>query len=349
MSLLSPSADACVVCHGLDVQTMTAAAGKRAYCMSCFHGWRIEHEAYAYDQTAMCALGTSKDRLRRQIAFFTPFVGQNPFVLEVGCATGELAAATRAALSPARYDAIELSPAGEAARPRVDRLFDRTLTELLAEGCIDGEYNLLLMSHVLEHIQDPATQLAAMKGVLKPDGVIFIEVPNGSGNRRLPIDDNSSHLHFFSAASLTRMLADQGLETVATATDVPLDARYADSLQIIARTFRIPRWAPTLLSDHPAFEGAKDIVVWGAGCLVQELLSNFFDPRKIAYFVDRDPRKQAGLALGKPIRAPESLAGETGLTILANSIDYGPAIAADIALMFPNAGHKVIQMSTIVS
>jgi SAM-dependent methyltransferase len=346
---LATSSLTCVVCKGPDVKTLKAAAGERAYCMTCFHGWRIELRPYAYNQTAMCSLGTSQDRLDRQVRFFAPFAHKDASILEVGCATGELAQATRGALKPARYDAIELSPAGEAARAHVDRLFNRTLTELLSRGSINEDYDLILMSHVLEHIADPAAELAQLKRVLKPDGALFIEAPNGSGNRKLPIDDNSSHLHFFSAPSLTRLLADQGLQTIAAATDVRLDARYADSLQVVARPFHVPAWTPTLLSDHPAFEGATDIVVWGAGSLVEELLANFFDPGKIAYFVDRDPRKQDGLALGKPIRPPEALAGENGRTILANSIDYGPAIATDIAVMFAGAGHKVIQMSEILS
>jgi SAM-dependent methyltransferase len=340
---------ACVVCNGVEVKSLKAAAGERAYCMSCFHGWRIEPRPYAYNQTAMCALGTSRERLNHQIDFFAPFVGKAASILEIGCATGELAAATKAALSPARYDAIELSPAGEAAKALVDRLFNQTLADLLEAGAIEGGYDLLLMSHVLEHIQNPAAELAAMKRVLKGDGGMFIEVPNAAGNRKLPIDDNSSHLHFFSASSLTRLLADQGFETIATATDVRLDARYADSLQVVARPFHVPTWPPTLLSDHPALAGARDIVVWGAGSLVDEILANFFDPQTIAFFIDRDPKKQGGTALGKPIRAPVALAGETGRTILANSIDHGPAIANDIRAMFPTGDHTIVQMSLILS
>ena len=127
-----------------------------------------------------------------------------------------------------------------------------------------------------------------------------------------------------------------------------LDARYADSLQVLARPFKLPSWDRRLLSSHPLLANDTEIVVWGAGSLVEEILANFFDPEKIAYFVDRDPKKQGGLCLGRPVRSPEALEGETR-TILVNSIDYGPVIAADIARMFPTAAHRVVQMSDLVS
>jgi len=186
-----------------------------------------------------------------------------------------------------------------------------------------------------------------MKQVLEPGGAIFLEVPNRGGHRRLPIDDNRSHLHFFSPSSLLRLLSDAGLETVATATDVRLDARYADSLQVIATPFHAPAWSPTLLSDHPALAGETGIVVWGAGSLADEMLANFFDPSRIAFFVDRDPDRRARPCLGRPVRAPEEV-GADRRTILINSIDFAPAIAADIARLYPRSGHRLIRIGDLL-
>lgn len=296
----------------------------------------------------MCALGTSKERLLRQIRFFAPFAPAGAVILEIGCATGELAAATRETLDVARYEAIELSPAGKQARPHLDELYDQPLQRLLADGKVRSRFDLILMSHVIEHLEDPAAELRAMKQVLGAGGAIFLEVPNGAGNRRLPIDDNRAHLHFFSIASLTRMLANAGLDAVAAATDVPLDARYADSLQVIARPFRAPRRSHTLLSDHPAIAGDDNIVVWGAGSLAEELLANFFDPDRIAFFVDRDSVKQKGLCLGRPVRPPDCL-GTTPRTVLINSIDFADSIISDITRSFPDVGHRLVRISDLLS
>jgi SAM-dependent methyltransferase len=337
----------CPVCGGERLQAMTAATGARAYCLTCFHGWRTESRAYAYDATAMCPFGAPPERLAAQIAFIRPRVCENARVLEIGCATGVLAALARETLAPARYEAIELSPAGEQARTRVDRLHVRPLGELLAEGSIESGFDLVIMSHVLEHLDDPAAELTSIRKVLKPDGLLFLEVPNRSGNLALPIDDNRSHLHFFSTTSLTRLLAETGMEVLATETGAVLDPRYADSLRVAARGFQLPKWRPGFLSDHPRLAGESDIVVWGAGSLADELLANFFDPGKIAFFIDRNPAKQGTLCLGRPVLAPEALGAEPR-AILINSIDFAPQIAADIAQLYPDVAHRVIPVGDLL-
>ena len=209
----------CPICGGREVAPLTSAVGKRAYCQECFHGWRVEIDPYRYDQTAMCPLGTDQARLDAQVDFFAPFLPPSGAVLEIGCATGELARSARARLPISRYEAIELSPAAEAAQAHVDRLHGAPLPDLLAAGEIEGPFDVVLMSHVLEHIEAPWDELDAIVTVMSPDGALFLEVPNASGNRRLPIDDNRSHLHFFSVRSLSHLLALKGLDTVATATD----------------------------------------------------------------------------------------------------------------------------------
>jgi SAM-dependent methyltransferase len=337
----------CPVCGNADLERLATAVGERAYCNACFHGWRVDQPDYAYSKTAMCALGTSEERLLRQIGFFAPFAPARAAILEIGCATGELAAATRRTLDVARYEAIELSPAGREARPHLDQLYDQPLRRLLAEGRMRSRFDLILMSHVLEHLEDPAAELRAMKQVLGSGGAIFLEVPNGAGNRRLPLDDNRAHLHFFSLASMTRMLANAGLDAVGATTDVRLDARYADSLQVIARPFHRPAWSKTLLSDHPAIAGERDIVVWGAGSLAEELLANFFDAERIAFFVDRDSAKQRGVCLGRPVRPPECL-GSAPRTVLINSIDFADAIADDIARLYPGVPHTLIRVGDLL-
>lgn len=337
----------CPVCGGDRLAAMTAAVGGRAYCLACFHGWRTERRAYAYGETAMCPFGTAGDRLAKQVAFFRPFVPERARILEIGCATGELAALARETLAPARYEAIELSPAGEQARVRVDRLHVRPLGELLAEESIEPGFDLVIMSHVLEHLDNPAAELAAIRKVLKPDGLLFLEVPNRSGNLALPIDDNRSHLHFFSTTSLARLLAETGLEVLATETGAILDSRYADSLRVAARGFHLPCWRPGFLSDHPRLMGESDIVVWGAGSLADELLANFFDPARIAFFIDRSPAKQGNLCLGRPVKGPESLGAEPR-TVLINSIDFAPQIAADIARLYPDVAHQIIPVGELL-
>jgi 2-polyprenyl-3-methyl-5-hydroxy-6-metoxy-1,4-benzoquinol methylase len=338
---------ACPVCGGEALQSLTAAVGERLYCQVCFHGWRPEVPVYSYSTMAMCSLGTSQERLETQIRFFAPYVPCGGDILEIGCATGELAAATQTLLNVGRYDGIELSPAGETARRRISQLYTEPLRTLQDKGAIAGRYDLILMSHVLEHIADVRGEVAAMKRQLKPGGAIFLKVPNGAGHRRLPIDDNKSHLHFFSVVSLARLLATEGLETISAATDVRLDARYADSLQVITRPFALPHWKAGFLSDHPLLAGKDQIVVWGAGSIADEVLANFFDPARIDFFIDKNPEKQGATLLGRPVKGPQAL-GDAPRTILLNSIDFSPAIARDITVMHPGVAHVLIPIGDLL-
>jgi SAM-dependent methyltransferase len=326
---------------------MDTAVGQRAYCLTCFHGWRTQIDTYSYSATAMCSLGTSDDRLMGQVRFFAPFCPPSARVLEIGCATGELAAAVRKELSPACYEAIELSPAGDQALPHLDRLYKQPLRELISSNAIDGGFDLILMSHVLEHLADPAAELAAMLEVLGGNGAIFLEVPNKGGHRLLPIDDNRSHLHFFSASSLCRLLSNYGLEVTGVETNARLDARYADSLRAIAKPFALPRWDHTMLSRNPRLEPGEKIVIWGAGSLASEVIANFFDPARIDYFIDTDPAKQGGMLLGKQVRAPDAL-GSAPRTVLINSVDFASAITADLRRLYPDTSHRLVPIADLL-
>jgi len=344
----SMSSLSCPICASSRTQTMTTAVGERAYCLSCFHGWRTQIDTYSYNATAMCSLGTSDERLMGQVRFFAPFCPPSARVLEIGCATGELAVAVRKELSPARYEAIELSPAGEQARQHLDTLYTRPLRAILANKTVDADFDAILMSHVLEHLEDPAAELDAMVRVLAPGGFIFLEVPNRSGHRLLAIDDNRSHLHYFSASSLARLLANFGLESIALETDAILDARYADSLRIVATRFFLPTWDRNMLSRHPSLGSDEKIVVWGAGSLVNEMLANFFEPARIDFFIDTDPAKQGQVLLGRPVRGPESLGREPRIVLL-NSIDFADAIARDVKTRYPDIAHRLVPMAELLS
>jgi SAM-dependent methyltransferase len=338
----------CPVCAGTVINTLTSAVGERAYCQACFHGWRTSINQFSYAATAMCSLGTSDARLNAQADFVAPFCPADANILEIGCATGELAATVRQNLKPARYDAIELSPAGQQAEPHLDRLHTAPLNDLIAADDIERDFDVILMSHVLEHLEDPAAELRAMKMVMRGRGAIFLEVPNLSGHRRLPIDDNRSHLHFFSASSLSLLLAREGFEVVATATDAWLDPRYADSLRVVAKPFVMPEWNHHILSDHPLIDSGERVVVWGAGSLTDEMLANFFDATRIDFFIDRDPKKHGTTLLGRPVRGPDAL-GTEPRTVLVNSIDFAAAITADLKAMYPDANHRIIPIADLLS
>jgi hypothetical protein len=93
--------------------------------------------------------------------------------------------------------------------------------------------------------------------------------------------------------------------------------------------------------------GKDEIVVWGAGSLTEELLANFFDVSRIAFFIDRDPAKLGSSRLGRPVNGPTAL-GTTPRTVLINSIDFADAIAADIERQYPGVSHRLVRISDLL-
>jgi len=344
--------DRCIVCGGGRTSLVSPASGDIAFCLDCFHGWRPKFVVTPYNETVMCAQGQQRGRLEAQVAFFAPYAPPGAAIFEIGCATGELALVARERISLSRFDGNELSSSGERARAHLDMLYTDTLPDLLKEGRLADRYDIVIISHVLEHLDDPRPELRAMTSILKPGGVIFVEVPNRSGSTGLPIDDNAFHLSFFSPSSLTRLLAQEGLETVSVRTDVPLnpdcDSFYNDCLQVITRPFSLPAWSRTLISDHPLIAGERNMVVWGAGGLVEQVLGNYFDASRIDFFIDKDTRKHGSIRLGKQVKSPLALGSEPR-TIIINSIDFAGEIAEEIGRHPGGAKHRVVRLGDLLS
>lgn len=84
-----------------------------------------------------------------------------------------------------------------------------------------GDIDILTMFHVLEHLDNPVEMLEKMKSLLKPDGVMIIEVPNAD-DALLSLYENvsfadftfwSAHLYLYTNATLKSLIAKVGLKT----------------------------------------------------------------------------------------------------------------------------------------
>lgn len=76
-----------------------------------------------------------------------------------------------------------------------------------------GKFDLVTIVHVLEHTQAPGLFLNSYAKYLKPNGMIFIEVPDAIEFDYLPKSHdefNSCHLHFFTVPSLACIVERSG-------------------------------------------------------------------------------------------------------------------------------------------
>jgi methionine biosynthesis protein MetW len=149
-------------------------------------------------------------------------------VLDLGCASGGLLALLR---SRAGYMAgLELSPSAAAAAARIGH---HVVTGALEDPGLPFEpdtFDLVVLADVLEHLSDPLAALRRAAGWCRPGGFVLLSVPNVAHWRarlellrgRWPQEESgtfdSSHLRWFTRASVAQLLEGAGLG------DVQLDA-----------------------------------------------------------------------------------------------------------------------------
>ena len=77
-----------------------------------------------------------------------------------------------------------------------------------------GEFDLVTFNKVLEHIEDPVSVLASVKRLLRPQGLVYIELPDGESAE---VDGKEreeyllGHIHVFSFASFALLVAHAGM------------------------------------------------------------------------------------------------------------------------------------------
>jgi SAM-dependent methyltransferase len=134
-----------------------------------------------------------------------------PRVLDIGCATGALLEKLRDRLW--LCTGVEISPAAEYAR--VKRGLDVRSAGLEENRFPGASFDLVLASHLIEHLNDPAAFVREVARVLAPGGYFLVTTPNIAGFQarlfrsrwRSAIFD---HLYLFSAKTLAALLRQSG-------------------------------------------------------------------------------------------------------------------------------------------
>ncbi len=166
--------------------------------------------------------------------------------LEIGCGDGALLCELRARAFGGRLEGVEITRAAvEIARERA---------EIDAVACYDGahlpaedrEYELGIVSHVLEHVPDPPALLAE---AARACGAVVMEVPleaNLSARRAVKREHASEvgHLQRLDRADARAIVARAGLRVVAELEDpLPLSVHVFFATTPLARVRGTAKWA----------------------------------------------------------------------------------------------------------
>jgi len=137
-------------------------------------------------------------------------------LLDVGCGNGDFLDFARRA----GWRAVGVEPDASAVSVARSRGLDVGLGGI--EVVLDGNaaFDVITLSHVIEHVHDPVELLRGCHQLLKPGGFVWIETPNlgalghqryGSAWRGL---ETPRHLVLFDCSSLARVLTSAGFDQI---------------------------------------------------------------------------------------------------------------------------------------
>lgn len=212
-----------------------------------------------------------------------------------------------------------------------------------------GRFDAVLSFFALEHVSDPRGFLAAVRGLLRPGGVLHLTVPNVRRNVGdfVVVD----HVNHFMPTSLRRALAEAGF------VDVRIDEESHDAAYVVDAR-RAPAEGPqpfegagvaefvaeargfaafwTAAADAVrAFEagqaGGRRAAIYGSGFYGVFIAGCLADRSNVAYFLDRNPHQQTKRIFEKPVLAPELLDDEVEVVYLGLNPARAHEIAAGVA------------------
>lgn len=271
-------------------------------------------------------------------------------ILDIGCAQGGLLAE----LTRRGYDnAMGMDPSQQC----VDACLAKNLTAV--RGRLDdppaGRFDLVILSHVLEHVWDVPQALASAKARLKDRGVLYIEVPNASAYVDYLVcpflDFNREHINHFSRHCLAESCRHAGLDVLwegERTIELP-SGRYpalyvlcmswepkltvVPDTELAGRLTEFVRASENIMASIDARLQSvltdREIILWGYGEFAQHLLrTEAVQSAILVQIIDRDPDKQTLTYGPMKIQSPEEI--RSNVPILIASILNADSIQADI-------------------
>lgn len=167
-------------------------------------------------------------------------------VLDVGCGEGSILREIRQRVPQARVRGVEVSrPFAQFARDYIGEVVYHELDDVPRTP--DRLYDLILLSHVLEHIHDPTSFIKLLSTYLKPQGKLFLDVPDVCRYHWLA-DLHIAHIYHFSPWTLAGAVSAGGL------IPLHLDTHHPPRLPWCARVICGRQGSPAKLPDDRTLE-----------------------------------------------------------------------------------------------
>ncbi len=237
----------------------------------------------------------------------------------------------------------------------------------------DRTFDVVILSHVLEHLHDLQQTAVNLKKLLKPNGIIYIEVPNAAQYPNYFVVPfyyfDCEHINHFDIQALKNLFEDDAITCVSSnvrevnaseTTMYPVASAVFKKNYTTSKSSQITKSVDVLNSIVAYVEQSKEksnfseiellikmnmpVLIWGAGMYTLRLLEN--SPLKncnIICFMDKDFKKQGNRIHDIIIKNPISvLADDKESTVVIASALHGKAIKEDIINIDGNSDRKTI-------
>lgn len=214
----------------------------------------------------------------KRFEVFCGLLKEGDRVLDVGCGIGSYSSNPLSWL-PIEVTAID-SDAKTIEYARV-RNVRKNLEFVVADGETyksDKQFDLIICSHVIEHMKEPRLLLNNMKTLLKDDGILYLGLPNGfgifemqnmvprllsksewgsgvvskfiNGKVKDTLNVESQHVQFFTVRRVKRLLADCGWQIIRQINDEFMGGIVFDRL--LPKFPVLARWNVSVVDYLPA-------------------------------------------------------------------------------------------------
>jgi 2-polyprenyl-3-methyl-5-hydroxy-6-metoxy-1,4-benzoquinol methylase len=222
-----------------------------------------------------------------------------------------------------------------------------------------GKFDLIILSHVLEHVQDINQAVFEITHLISENGSVFVEVPDATRYADQVIapfqEFNTEHINHFSVDAVRNLFAkikfvpvQEASRTIVISnsssypvvhsilrkgkidTLIRFDENLnANILRYIAKSKelldKLDQRLSEILANHPK------VIVWGTGQLAMKLLADTrLGKANIVNFVDGNPINQGKIIMGKSIISPLDLKTMEPYPIIITTLLHHQSIQDDI-------------------
>jgi len=272
-------------------------------------------------------------------------------IVDVGCANGGLLAALKK-LGYSYLVGIDPSPVCVANTQALHGIAARVGSIRRMPEAV-GQFDLVLLSHVLEHVADLRAAVRVLGGLVKEGGLLYIEVPDASRYCEFMVapfqDFNTEHINHFGSFSLANLFRQDGFtvesagqKEIESSPGCPYPAVYSffrrssapdNQVYEVDQSFReqmiryIDKSRNKIARIDERLEdfvsNGQQVIVWGTGQLAMKLLAeSSLDRARILAFVDGNSINQGKKLLNIPIIAPEQVEDRNTPILIATLLHH---------------------------